>query len=321
MNFDNDILIESKEIVSNIEVTKRLQETVNKLCYFSEENWKFLPQNDYNLPSITKLKEIIDLIRIIIFPGYFGSSALRLSTLPLSTGGHLEKLYELLNEQLLNVFTHTSGCSDKSEYQCRASQLTLNLIEQLPEIRRVLETDVKATFDGDPASKSFEEIIFAYPTIRALINYRIAHSLHRLKVPLLPRIISEQAHSETGIDIHPGAQIGEYFCIDHGTGVVIGETCIIGNRVKIFQGVTLGAKKFSLDDNGFPIKDELRHPIIEDNVIIYSNSSILGRITIGKNSIIGGNIWLTHSISANSVVLQKTNENDLHNILENTKTK
>jgi serine O-acetyltransferase len=165
--------------------------------------------------------------------------------------------------------------------------------------------DVEAAYNGDPAAKSYGEIISCYPVIKALINYRIAHELHKLGVPLIPRILTERAHSETGIDIHPGAQIGTHFTIDHGTGVVIGETCIIGNNVKLYQGVTLGAKSFPLDADGNPIKGIARHPILEDNVIVYSNATILGRITIGQDAVIGGNIWVTEDVPAGSRIVQK----------------
>ena len=168
-----------------------------------------------------------------------------------------------------------------------------------------MATDVEAAYNGDPAALSQGEIISCYPVIKALINYRIAHELMNLGVPLIPRMITEMAHSETGIDIHPGATIGEYFTIDHGTGVVIGETCIIGNNVKLYQGVTLGAKSFPLDAEGNPIKGIPRHPILEDDVIVYSNASILGRITIGKGATIGGNIWVTQDVPAGASITQK----------------
>ena len=171
-------------------------------------------------------------------------------------------------------------------------------------MRRVLATDVEAAFNGDPAAENFNEIICCYPVIRAVTNYRIAHELLLLGVPLIPRIITEMAHSETGIDIHPAAQIGHHFTIDHGTGVVIGATCIIGNNVKLYQGVTLGAKSFPLDENGNPIKGIPRHPILEDNVIVYSNATILGRITLAKNTVVGGNVWVTESTKPGEQILQ-----------------
>ena len=168
-----------------------------------------------------------------------------------------------------------------------------------------MATDVEAAYNGDPAATSYGEVISCYPAIKAISNYRIAHQLRELGVPLIPRIITEMAHSETGIDIHPGAQIGSHFTIDHGTGIVIGETCIIGNNVKLYQGVTLGAKSFPLDEKGNPIKGIPRHPILEDNVIVYSNSTILGRVTIGKDAVIGANIWLMEDVAPGTQVVQR----------------
>jgi len=179
-------------------------------------------------------------------------------------------------------------------------------IQTLPRLRRILATDVIAAFNGDPAAKNYGEIISCYPIIKELTIYRMAHELWNLEVPLIPRMLTEIAHSETGIDIHPGATIGEYFTIDHGTGVVIGETSVIGKNVKLYQGVTLGAKSFSLDNDGNPIKGIPRHPILKDNVIVYSNASILGRITIGEGAVVGGNIWVTHDVPAGATITQKT---------------
>ena len=166
---------------------------------------------------------------------------------------------------------------------------------------------MEAAYNGDPAAKSRDEIICCYPVIKALVNYRVAHELLTMGVELIPRILTEMAHSETGIDIHPGAQIGDYFTIDHGTGVVIGETCIIGRNVKLYQGVTLGAKSFPLDEHGNPIKGIPRHPILEDDVIVYSNSTILGRITVGKGAIIGGNVWITQDVAPGARIVQYRN--------------
>ena len=173
-------------------------------------------------------------------------------------------------------------------------------IARLPEIRRILATDVEAAYNGDPAAENFGEIISCYPVIKALINYRLAHELDTMGVPLIPRMITEMAHSETGIDIHPSAVIGHHFTIDHGTGVVIGATCIIGHHVKLYQGVTLGAKSFPLDAAGNPIKGIPRHPILEDNVVVYSNATVLGRVTIGEGSIVGANIWVTEDMKPNT---------------------
>ncbi len=174
----------------------------------------------------------------------------------------------------------------------------------LPELRELLATDVEAAFNGDPAAESYGEVISCYPVIKAITNYRIAHELLGLGVPLIPRIITEMAHSETGIDIHPAARIGHHFTIDHGTGVVIGATCVIGNNVKLYQGVTLGAKSFPLDWDGHPIKGIPRHPILEDNVIVYSNATILGRITIARDTVVGGNLWITESTKPGEHLVQ-----------------
>lgn len=194
--------------------------------------------------------------------------------------------------------------SDLKRLQESAEQKAIDFITFLPEMRRILSTDVTAMYNGDPAAQNKAEVILCYPAIRAICNYRIAHKLLELDVPLIPRIITEMAHSETGIDIHPGAVIGEYFAIDHGTGVVIGATSVIGNRVKLYQGVTLGARSFPLDENNNPIKGIARHPIIEDDVIIYSNATILGRITIGKGAVIGGNIWVTENVAPRERLVQ-----------------
>lgn len=259
------------------------------------------------MPSAKVLKNIIELARSVIFPGYFGNSTINSQTISYHIGVNLEKLFNLLTEQIQAglCFSHTS--EDKDENKCRekASSLAAKFISKLPEMRRVLATDVEAAYYGDPAATGFGEIISCYPAIRAISNYRIAHELLLLGVPLIPRIITEMAHSETGIDIHPGAKIGDHFTIDHGTGVVIGATSIIGNNVKLYQGVTLGAKSFPLDDDGNPIKGIPRHPIIGNNVVIYSNATILGRITIGEGATVGGNIWVTEDVEPDARIVQK----------------
>lgn len=259
------------------------------------------------LPSIAKLSKVIDLVREILFPGYFGNTSLRSNTTQHYMGVYVDELYEILSEEILAgmCFECTDEKANKVEkHQAKAKQNAVDFIEYLPEIRRQLVTDVEATFLNDPAARNLGEVIFCYPAIRAITNYRVAHKLLQLDVPLIPRFISEMAHSETGIDIHPRAQIGEKFTIDHGTGVVIGSTSILGNNVKIYQGVTLGAKSFPLDENGNPIKGIPRHPIVEDDVVIYAGATILGRITIGKGSVIGGNVWVTTDLPPNSKVIQ-----------------
>ncbi|MCW0481739.1 serine O-acetyltransferase EpsC [Gaoshiqia sediminis] len=260
------------------------------------------------LPSTEKLARIVNMVREILFPGYFGNTSLRPDTIRHYMGVYVDELFELLSEQILAGLCFTCDKQpeeiDMPERNRFAQELAADFIAYLPEIRRILVTDVEAAFVGDPAAKSRSEVIYCYPAIRAISNYRIAHRLLELGVPLIPRIIGEMAHSETGIDIHPKAQIGESFTIDHGTGVVIGSTCIIGNNVKLYQGVTLGAKSFPLDEHGNPIKGVPRHPIVEDNVIIYAQATILGRITIGKNSVIGGNVWVTNNVPPDSKIVQ-----------------
>ena len=214
----------------------------------------------------------------------------------------MEELYRLLRQQIARGLQFCEECQEE-DVLCTGERLALKFIDALPEIKRLLYTDIQAMFDNDPAAKTYGEVIFCYPVVNTMVHYRVAHQLHKMGVPVIPRIITEQAHSKTGIDIHPGAQIGEYFSIDHGTGVVIGETTIIGSHVTLYQGVTLGAKSFKYDEEGNMLNVP-RHPIIEDNVTIYSNASILGRITIGHDSVIGGNIWLTHSVPPYSKILQ-----------------
>ena len=254
------------------------------------------------LPSLSVLTEIVDLCRAILFPGYFGHSGVSDATLVYHTGVNVETLYHKLVDQVKAglCFAEKSACAHDE-----AENIASEFIGRLPHLRRLLATDVIAAYEGDPAATSYGEVISCYPAIRAIMGYRVAHELHLLGVPLIPRIITEMAHSETGIDIHPAATIGSHFTIDHGTGVVIGATCIIGNHVKLYQGVTLGAKSFPLDANGNPIKGIDRHPILEDNVIVYSNSTILGRITIGHDAIIGGNVWVTEDVASGAKVLQR----------------
>lgn len=259
------------------------------------------------LPSTEKLARIVNMVREILFPGYFGNTSLRPKTIKHYMGVYVDELFELLSEQILAGLCFTCENPEEVDIQERnsfAQNLATEFISFLPEIRRKLVGDVDAAFVGDPAANSPSEVIFCYPAVRAISNYRIAHQLLKLGVPLIPRIIGEMAHSETGIDIHPKAEIGESFTIDHGTGVVVGSTCIIGNNVKLYQGVTLGAKSFPLDEDGNPIKGVPRHPIVEDNVIIYAQATILGRITVGKNSVIGGNVWVTNNVPPNSKIVQ-----------------
>lgn len=261
------------------------------------------------MPSVNNLKEIVELSRKIFFPGYFDPCPFSKHTLKYYIGSKISIINNFLSAEIRKVFQVSSNNGNENYTPLekeKATELAYLFIKKLPEIRDVLMTDVEAIYNGDPAVEDLSEIIYCYPGIRAITNYRIAHELALLNIPLIPRIITELAHSETGIDIHPEAKIGNNFAIDHGTGIVIGATCIIGNNVKIYQGVTLGAKSFALDENGHPVKGIARHPIVEDNVVIYSGATILGRITIGKNSIIGGNVWITDNVPPDSkIVLSK----------------
>lgn len=258
------------------------------------------------LPSNDALGEIVTLAREVLFPGYFGQSKVISASIGFHMGVNIEKLFRMMKKQVMAGLCFCMEPGDDSlcidDIRQKAIEITEQVIGKLPDIRKVLSTDVEAAFNGDPAATSFGEIIACYPVIRTLTNYRLAHELHLLGVPLIPRMITELAHSETGIDIHPAAKIGHHFTIDHGTGVVIGATCIIGNNVKLYQGVTLGALSFPLDKDGNPIKGIARHPILEDDVIVYSNATILGRITIGKGSVIGANKWVTDNVATGSKI-------------------
>lgn len=296
--------------MSTQQLTHILTQTVDTLS--EEESLKGLFHQHADgdpLPSGKMLEDIIDLSRAILFPGYYGKSSVNLSTIKYQIGVNVEKLHKLLTEQVLAGLCfgeEDNGLrKDATGRREAAEQIATRLVEKLPEIRKTLATDVTAAYCGDPAAESYAEIIACYPVIKALTNYRIAHELHLLGVPLIPRIITEMAHSETGIDIHPQATIGEYFTIDHGTGVVIGATCIIGNNVKLYQGVTLGAKSFPLDGYGNPIKGIPRHPILQDNVIVYANATILGRITIGEGCVVGANVWVTEDMEPQTTKINK----------------
>ena len=283
-----------------------LQKNVALMSKHTEKEVGMMPATEAPLPSVEQVKQIVTLVKSIIFPDYFNRRQPDETQRSYYIGVHMEELLTLLTKQIAHGLQFCEDCEairTKEQVYTEAERLALTFIDTLPEIKRQLYTDVEAMFDNDPAAPNYGEVIFCYPVVNTMTHYRVAHKLHEMQVPVIPRIITEQAHSKTGIDIHPGAQIGEYFSIDHGTGVVIGETSIIGNHVTLYQGVTLGAKSFKYDEQGNMLNVP-RHPIIQDNVTIYSNASILGRITIGHDSVIGGNIWLTHSVPPGSRILQ-----------------
>lgn len=262
----------------------------------------------HHMPSRSEIVMLVELLRSVIFPGFFGNRDITEGSLAFHAGATLDRAAVIMVDEVQRglCFACERSPADRVPEECTAEarRITASFLECLPEIRRLLALDAIAAYEGDPAAPTPAEAIFCYPGVLALTSHRIAHELHRLGVPLIPRIINEDAHSRTGIDIHPGARIGEKLFIDHGTGVVVGETCVLGDRVRIYQGVTLGAKSFPLDEYGNPIKGIDRHPIIEDDVTIYSGATILGRVTIGAGSVIGGNVWLTRGVPAGSRISQ-----------------
>jgi serine O-acetyltransferase len=273
----------------------------------SYHNEKGINRIDFsNLPSQNHITDLLQEFFNILYPGYFSKHEIIEENLPYYVGEKLFTVKTGLTGQVNKALLFQ--CAEKDCGKCNCSEnaaaIVNTLLNSLPELRKTLLLDVAAACDGDPAAKSHDEIIISYPAIYAITTHRLAHELYKKDVPLIPRIMSEHAHNKTGIDIHPGAVIGKHFFIDHGTGVVIGETTVIGKNVKIYQGVTLGAKSFTRDDKNKLVRDTKRHPTIEDNVTIYSGSTILGGDTvIGKNSVIGGNVWLTKSIPPNTTVM------------------
>ena len=292
-----------------------LDDIVERLCDSDEGLVRWCRKVDGRcvLPSRDAVVDIVRSLRAVLFPGYFGASELTREGLRFHVGATLDHVRHVLYEQIRRglCFVCRRDVPDCEECEGEARDKTDTLLTMLPQIRHLLATDVQAAYVGDPAARSAEETIFCYPGIIATASHRLAHELYKLDVPVLPRMISEHAHSTTGIDIHPGATLGESFFIDHGTGVVIGETSVIGNRVRIYQGVTLGARSFPKDKDGNPVKGIARHPIVEDDVIIYGGATILGRITIGKGAVIGGNVWLTETVPPGSRVTQARARRDI----------
>lgn len=257
------------------------------------------------LPSRRILASVAEGLSAAMFPNRLGSSELADEGIDHYVGHTLNMTLRELMVQIQNELHYNSGLEMLSdEDRAHSIAITQSFAKRLPQIRTLLESDIKAAYEGDPAARNLDEVLVCYPGIMAILHYRLAHVLYGLGVPLIARMISEIAHSVTGIEIHPGAQIGGSFFIDHGTGVVIGETAIIGQNVRLYQAVTLGAKRFPVDENGALVKGNLRHPIVEDDVVIYAGATILGRITIGRGSTIGGNVWLTRSVPPGSNISQ-----------------
>lgn len=270
------------------------------------ENGRGEDQNTRELPSRTIVEQITSLLSGALFPMRLGPASLRQEGEDFYVGATISSALQALLQQItleLHYHARLNG-EQRNDIVARANQIVNQFAAELPAIRSTLDTDVRAAYYGDPAAISVDEVLLCYPGVLAIIHHRIAHLLYNLGAPLVARVISESAHSKTGIDIHPGAQIGCGFFIDHGTGVVVGETTIIGERVRIYQNVTLGAMRFPSDEEGRLEKGHPRHPIIEDDVVIYAGATLLGRITVGQNSVIGGNVWLTRGVPANSAITQ-----------------
>ncbi|WP_374565247.1 serine O-acetyltransferase EpsC [Nitrosomonas sp.] len=264
------------------------------------------------LPSRKILASVAEGLSAAMFPNRLGSAELADEGIDHYVGHILNMTLRELMVQIQHELHYNSGLEILSdEDRAQSVAITQAFAKSLPEVRRLLESDIKAAYEGDPAARNIDEVLVCYPGITAITHYRLAHVLHELGVPLIARMISEIAHSVTGVEIHPGAQIGGSFFIDHGTGVVIGETAIIGHNVRLYQAVTLGAKRFPVDENGALVKGNLRHPIVEDDVVIYAGATILGRITIGRGSTIGGNVWLTRSVPPGSNITQAQTRHEL----------
>lgn len=296
-------------------IRKKVETLVEKIVqtYEGDSGVNFIDTS--NLPVRRKIIEILDLLTELIFPGYIGNKTVTKSNIDYVIGDILFEVSTKLTEQIERAYRYRwrTGKCDDCDCQKTAENVTADLLNQLPNIRKMLKGDVSAAFDGDLAAKSYEEIVISYPCITGIATYRIAYQLYIKEVPLIPRIMTECAHERTGIDIHPGAKIAKNFFIDHGTGVVRGETTIIGDNVKIYQGATLGALSFPKDESGRVIKGKKRHPTIEDNVTIYAEATILGDVTIGKDAVIGGNVWIKQSVPAGFVITTADVENGILN--------
>lgn len=294
------------ELIS--EHRKQLPEVITAILENMSDESCFAHVGDDPIHFTTTIKEMIDLFREILFPGYFSKEKIDAANLQYTIGQNISQLHDILAQQIIHVLRHDCLRYGQACSECEKSGFSaaLSVIRKIPDLRVSLADDVRAAYDGDPAARSHDEVIFSYPGLYAITVYRIANLLYRLGVPQLPRIMSEHAHSVTGIDIHPGARIGKSFVIDHGTGIVIGETSVIGNNVRIYQNVTIGA--LSLPPGaGEKLKDKKRHPTIEDDVIIYSGATILGGDTvIGARSVIGGNVWITSPMPPDTKVFIET---------------
>ncbi|MDX1963497.1 MAG: serine O-acetyltransferase EpsC [Pirellulales bacterium] len=293
--------IRLKEMLPDL--TQRIVQTYSELQHIHHLGHCPLPSTEVILGCCEDLKEIL-------YPGFRRREGLHLGNVLYHVGDLIDGLHDKLTQQIGRALRHDAGasdmCTDDRDFEALGQAKAIQFLEQLPQLREELSLDVQAAYEGDPAVRNIDEITFCYPGLEAITIYRLAHLLHQLGIPFIPRMMTEAAHSRTGIDIHPGATIGTHFFIDHGTGVVIGETCEIGNHVKLYQGVTLGALSFQTDDSGNLVRGTKRHPTIEDYVVIYANATVLGgRTVVGHHSVIGSSVWLTKSVEPHSTVVME----------------
>jgi serine O-acetyltransferase len=292
----------------------RLKEQLPRLTDKIVETYRGVPAISHlghcALPNYEQVVECVEDLKEVLYPGYRRREGLHIGNVTYHVGDLIDGLHDKLTRQIARALQHEDrvvrqikDCLDPVDYEAKGQAMAVTFLERIPALRAILATDAQAAFTGDPACKSIDEVVFCYPGLEAITVHRLSHELRRLGVPFIPRMMSEWAHKQTGIDIHPGATIGQHFFIDHGTGVVIGETCEIGNHVKIYQGVTLGALSFATDSDGNLVRGHKRHPTIEDNVVIYASATILGgKTVVGHHSVIGSSVWLTHSVEPHTTV-------------------
>lgn len=289
------------------DLTRVVSELAQVRQHWRESQKRSTEPGGRELPSSEALAQVVDGLRGVLFPMRLGPADLRQESEDFYVGHTLDTLLHALLAQVQLELRHEArhlSNADSAALEARAFQIVRDFSLSLPRIRELLDSDVLAAYAGDPAARSVDEVLLCYPGIQAMIYHRVAHRLYELGVPLLARIVAELAHGQTGIDIHPGASIDEGFFIDHGTGVVIGETAVIGKNVRVYQAVTLGAKSFPTDEEGKPIKGLPRHPVLQDDVVIYAGATVLGRVTLGRGASVGGNVWLTHDLAPGAHITQ-----------------
>ncbi|MGD9721748.1 MAG: serine O-acetyltransferase [Pirellulales bacterium] len=298
-------------MATDVRLKEQLPDLTNRIVQTYQEVGSINHLGHCPLPNYDAIVEAIEDLKEIIYPGYRRREGLHLGNVTYHVGDLIDRLHDRLTQQIARALRHDAGyshdCSPDHDFEALGQAKAILFLEELPELRRALALDAEAAVAGDPAVKTVDEVIFCYPGLEAVTVYRLAHALHELGVPLIPRMMTEWAHSQTGIDIHPGARIGKHFFIDHGTGVVVGETCEIGDHVKLYQGVTLGALSFATDGDGNLVRGQKRHPTLEDHVVIYANATVLGGKTrVGHHSIIGSSVWLTRSVEPHTTVVLET---------------